>query len=41
MISLTRLKINRIKLFVVSGFSNILNGEKRNPGNAGNQEKAF
>ena len=30
-----------IKFFVDSRFSNMLHGKKRNPGNAGNQQKAF
>ena len=29
------------KFSVVSGFSNMLYGKKRKPGNAGNQQKAF
>ena len=34
-------KTVRMKLSVVSGFSNMLYGKKRKPGNAGNQQKAF
>ena len=30
-----------MKLSVGSGFSNMLYGKKRKPGNAGNQQKAF
>ena len=34
-------KTVRMKLSVVSGFSNMLYGKKRKPGNAGNWQKAF
>ena len=34
------LKTNRLNFSVVSMFSNMLYGEKRKPGNAGNQQKA-
>ena len=38
---LTPLKINRLKLSLVSVFLNRLYGEERKPGNDGNQQKAF
>ena len=34
-------KTVRMKLSVVSGFSNMLYGKKRTPGNVGNRQKAF